>query len=53
MANTNEETIKRAVISGAAHALSYKEKNPGESDSEVLRHVMSELRNIIREIDRE
>ncbi len=53
MANTNEETIKRAVISGAARALSYKEKNPSESDSEVLRHIMSELRSIIREIDRE
>jgi hypothetical protein len=53
MANTNEENIKRAVISGAAHALKYKEKNPNETDSEVLRHVMEELRNIIREIDRE
>jgi hypothetical protein len=53
MANANEETIKRAVISGAAHALKYKEKNPTESDSEILRQVMGELRNIIREIDRD
>ncbi len=53
MANINEETMKRAVISGAAHALKYKEKNPNESDSEILRELMGELRNIIREIDRE
>jgi hypothetical protein len=53
MTNANEENIKRAVISGAAHALKYKEKEPNKSDSEILRQVMGELRDIIREIDRE
>lgn len=53
MANINEEMIKRAVISGAAHALKYKEKNPSETDSEVLREVIKDLRNIISEIGRE
>jgi hypothetical protein len=52
MSNENEEMLKRAVISGAAHALKYKEKNPGESDSEILRELMKDLRSIIREIDR-
>ncbi|MFZ1971140.1 MAG: hypothetical protein WAU65_03110 [Candidatus Nanoarchaeia archaeon] len=53
MANVNEEMIKRAVISGAAHALKFKEKNPSESDSEILREVMRELRTIIGEIGKE
>ncbi|HTZ42148.1 MAG TPA: hypothetical protein VMC07_03010 [Candidatus Omnitrophota bacterium] len=53
MAKENEEMIKRAVISGAAHALKYKEKSPNESDSEILRRIMRELREITREIDRE
>lgn len=48
----SEEMIKQAVISGAAHALKYKEKNPSESDSEILREVVKELRSIINEIDR-
>lgn len=52
MAKENEEMIKRAVISGAAHALKYKEKSPAESDSDILRQVMRDLREIIREIDR-
>ena len=52
MSNENEEMIKRAVISGAAHALKYKEKNPAESDSDVLRQVMRDLRDIIMDIDR-
>jgi len=51
MAN-DEEMMKRAVISGAAHALKFKEKNPSESDSEILRQVMRDLRDIIKEIDR-
>ncbi len=53
MPKENEEMVKRAVISGASHALEYKERNPNESDSEVLRQVMRDLRDIIREIDKE
>ncbi|MDE1848725.1 MAG: hypothetical protein KGH55_01700 [Nanoarchaeota archaeon] len=53
MARENGEIIKRAVISGAAHALKFKEKNPSASDSEALREVVRELETIIREIDRE
>lgn len=52
MVRENEEMMKRAVISGAAHALKYKEKSPGESDSEILREVMRDIREIIREIDK-
>lgn len=52
MPKENEEIIKRAVISGAAHALKYKEKNPAESDSEILRELMRNLREIIKEIDK-
>ncbi len=53
MPKVDEEMMKRAVISGAARALKYKEKNPSESDSEILRQVMRDLREIIKEIDRE
>lgn len=53
MANVNEEMIKRAVISGAAHALKFKEKNPSKSDSEVLREVVRDLGAIISEIGKE
>lgn len=53
MANENEEMIKRAVISGAAHALKYKNRNPNKSEQEILQEIVRELGNIIKEIDRE
>ena len=52
MAKINEDIIKRAVISGAARALKYKDQNPQESSEQILRKVMAEVREIAREIDR-
>ncbi|MDD5699880.1 MAG: hypothetical protein PHH00_01655 [Candidatus Nanoarchaeia archaeon] len=53
MSSSDEEMIKRAVISGAAHALKYKEKNRAASDSEIMQKIVDELREITKEIDRE
>jgi len=46
-----EDILKRAVIAGAAHALKHKERHPYDSDSEILRQVIREVRTIINEID--
>ena len=46
----NEEIIKRAVIAGASHAIRYKEQHPSESEQDVLKQVMRNLRTIIEEI---
>lgn len=53
MPNSNEEMIKRAVISGASRAIKYKDKNPRASESEIMQNIVDELKEIIREIDRE
>ena len=53
MAKENEATIKRAVISGASKALRYRDKNPRAPESEIIQKIVDELREIIREIDRE
>mgnify|MGYP001607546155 CR=1 FL=1 len=52
MARINEEVMKRAVIAGASRALRFKEENPMDSEEQVLRQVMRDLRSIINEIDR-
>lgn len=53
MANKNEEMMKRAVISGASHALRYKEEHPRDSDELILKRIVRELGDIIDKIDRE
>ena len=53
MAKEDKEMIKRAVISGAARALKYKDKNPRDSEGEIMQKIVNELRDIIREIERE
>lgn len=53
MSKANEEIVKRAVIAGASHALRFKEEHPTDSEQEVLKQVMRDLRSIINEIDRE
>lgn len=49
----NEDIMKRAVIAGASHAIRYKEEHPSDSEQDVLKHVMKNLRTIIEEIDKE
>ncbi|MEK6854844.1 MAG: hypothetical protein AABX73_01345 [Nanoarchaeota archaeon] len=43
--------LKRAVISGASHALKYKERNPRALDSEVIQHVTREVEEILKMMD--
>ena len=49
----NEEMMKRAVISGASHALRFKAQHPSYSEEDVLKQIVRELREIIDKIDRE
>ena len=51
MPKTNEEMIKRAVISGASRALKYRDKNPRASESEIMQKIVDELREITGDID--
>ena len=53
MSRASEEIMKRAVIAGASHALRFKEEHPTDSEEEVLKQVMRDLRSIINEIDRQ
>jgi methionine synthase II (cobalamin-independent) len=46
-----EGLLKRAVIAGAAHALRQKEKRPYDSESEILKQIVKEVKSIIKEID--
>ena len=51
--NGEDKRLKMAIISGAAHALSYKEENPRASDEETIRHVTEEAKKILEKIDEE
>lgn len=46
-----KEFVKRAVVAGAAAALKYKERNPKATESEIMSHVIKEIKRILREID--
>lgn len=46
-----EMMIKRAFIAGAAAALSYKEKHPNATESEVMSDVNGEMRKMIKDIE--
>lgn len=50
-----EETkkLKMAVISGAAHAIRHKMRNPSATEEEVIRHVTDEAKKILEKIDEE
>ncbi len=45
--------LKIAVISGASHALRYKQSNPRATDDEILRQVTREIHEILDKIDHE
>ena len=45
-----KQKVKMAVIAGAARALKYKEQNPRATDTEVLRHVSEESKEIFQNI---
>ena len=42
-----------AIISGAAHALRFKEEDPRASEDEILKKVTEEARDILEKIDEE
>lgn len=48
-----EKRFKMAVISGAAHALKYKQEHPRSSDEEAIRHVSREMESILQKIEQE
>lgn len=52
MADTNQK-IKMALISGAAHALKYKQENPRASDAEIIKRISNEARVILDKINKE
>lgn len=43
--------LKMAVISGASHALKFKDKNPRASNHEIIQHITESLSDIIRKIE--
>ena len=43
---------KMAVISGAAHAIRYKELNPWATEEDVIRYISSQAETIISKIDK-
>ena len=51
--NKEDKRLKMAIISGAAHALKYKDKNPRATEQEVLQQVTSEVQKILEKIDEE
>ena len=48
-----DKRLKMAVISGAAHAMQYKEKNPRSTEDQVIQHVTKEVEKILEKIDEE
>ncbi len=51
--NEENKKLKIALISGASHALRYKEKNPGATEQEILQHLADESDEILEKIDEE
>ena len=47
----DKKRLKMAIISGASHAIRFKEKSPRASEDEVIRHVTKEVDNILEKID--
>ncbi len=46
-----EKRLKMAIISGAAHALKFKAKNPRATEEEVMQHVTLKANEILKKID--
>ena len=43
--------MKRAVIAGASHALTYKKKNYKATDQEVIKHITENSEEILSNIE--
>jgi hypothetical protein len=42
-----------AAISGASHALKYKQQNPNASESEILQYISQDMDEILDKMDEE
>ena len=45
--------LQRAVISGASHAMKFKERNPRASLHEVIKNVTNNVNEIIEKLEEE
>ena len=43
--------MKMAVISGASHALDYKNRNIRATDEEIIQHVTDQVEKILKKIE--
>jgi hypothetical protein len=48
-----KKMLKMALISGAAHALEFKNKNPRASDEEIIQHVSNESDQMVDKLGSE
>lgn len=46
-----KERLRMAIISGASHAMKYKERNPASSSEEIIKVVTKESDEILSKID--
>jgi hypothetical protein len=46
-----QERLKIAAVAGASVAIRYKEKNWKATETEVLKHVASQLNEIVAKVD--
>ena len=46
-----DKRLTMALISGASHAIKYKEKNPRATEDEIIQHITKEAKDILEKID--
>lgn len=51
MISEEKYKLKMAVISGASHAIKFKERKPRATESEVLQHITDQIDEILKKID--
>lgn len=47
----DNEKLKMAVIAGAAYATKFKEQNPNATESDILKSVTKEIKNILSKLE--
>jgi|LWDU01.1.fsa_nt_gi archaellum component FlaC len=45
------DKLKMAVISGAANAIKFKERNPRALESEIMQYISTNVEEILEKID--
>lgn len=48
-----KQKLVMAVIAGASNALSYKERKPSATESEIMNHITRNIKEIISKIEEE